>query len=211
MKISGVATMHAPAGQVWAALNDPAVLVVAIPGCERLEQTGPDSYRFVLTAGVASIRGTYSGEISLSDQREPSSFVLTASAAGGPGTASTSVQIRLAAADDGYTELTYDADAVVAGMIASVGQRMIAAVAQRLAGDFFTSVDDAISGNGTLPGQPPPLAVPADGQPADESAPGAYLPPPRPAPGPFGRGVLTGAAAALAGVAVGRLLGRRGR
>ena len=40
MKISGAATLHAPADQVWTALNDPAVLVRTIPGCEQLEATG---------------------------------------------------------------------------------------------------------------------------------------------------------------------------
>ncbi len=67
MKVSGEATLHAPIARVWEALNDPAVLVRTIPGCERLESTGPDSYRMVVTAGVASIRGTYAGEVKLYD------------------------------------------------------------------------------------------------------------------------------------------------
>jgi carbon monoxide dehydrogenase subunit G len=226
MKISGVATMHAPAGQVWAALNDPAVLAATIPGCERLEPTGPDSYRFTVTAGVASIRGTYSGDISLEQQHEPSSFVLTATGAGGPGTVTTSVQVRLAASADGYTELSYDADAVVGGMIAGVGQRMLSSVAKRMAAEFFTSVDGVLAGNGAAAGLPAPLGAPGTG-PAQAALPGtapaaaapspaAYLGPARPAglpagtPG-FARGVLVGAAIALAGVAVGGLLGRRAR
>ena len=86
MKISGVATMHAPAARVWAVLTDPAVLVATIPGCERFEADGPDSYRFAVAAGVASIHGIYTGEVSVSQQREPSSFMLTASGAGEPGT-----------------------------------------------------------------------------------------------------------------------------
>ena len=47
-----------PARAVWAALNDPAVLVRTIPGCQQLEEVGPDAYRMTLTAGVASIKGT---------------------------------------------------------------------------------------------------------------------------------------------------------
>ncbi len=214
MKINGVATMHAPADRVWAALNDPAVLVAAIPGCERLETTGPDSYRFILTAAVASIQGTYSGEISLSDRREPSSFVLTASGAGGPGTVSTSVQIRLAATADGITELSYDADAVVAGMLAGVGHRVLASVAKRVVGDFFISVDDVLSGTGARGALAAELAAGAN-EPATTAAPaGVYFPPEPSGPAAsqgFGRGVLVGAAAALAGVAVGSLLGRKGR
>ncbi|HXB46867.1 MAG TPA: carbon monoxide dehydrogenase subunit G [Streptosporangiaceae bacterium] len=148
MRISGAATMHAPAGRVWAALTDPAVLVAAIPGCEQFEPAGPDTYRFTVAAAVASIQASYTGEVSLSQQQQPSSFVLTASGAGAPGTVTTSVQIRLADIANGTTELSYDADAVIGGLIAGVGQRMLSSVARRLAGAFFSSVDEFLVGTG---------------------------------------------------------------
>ena len=53
MKIAGTAVLHAPADRVWAALNDPAVLVRTIPGCSSLEPDGPDRYRMTVIAGVA--------------------------------------------------------------------------------------------------------------------------------------------------------------
>ncbi len=213
MKISGAATMHAPARQVWAALTDPAVLAATIPGCERLDPTGPDSYDLTLTAGVASIQGTYAGQVSLSQQQEPTSFLLTASGSGGPGTVSTTVQVRLADTAAGHTELSYDADAVIGGLIAGVGQRMLASVAKRMAGEFFGSVDDVLAGRAGV--ARPQAARAGPGQQEAAAPPGGYLPPGRPAaaaagPG-FGRGVLVGAAIALAGVAVGSLLGRRAR
>jgi len=221
MKISGAATMHAPADKVWIALNDPAVLVRTIPGCEQLEATGPDSYRLTVTAGVASIKGTYTGEVALSEKQEPASFLMTASGAGGPGTVSTSVQVRLAANGDGGTELSYDADAVIGGMIASVGQRMLVSVAKKMAREFFDSVDDVLTGRvAPAAGSQAAVAVPAPagmgeaGQAAAVPVPGVYVAPRRPvAPtcSGFLRGVLVGAAVALAGVAVGSLLGRRAR
>jgi carbon monoxide dehydrogenase subunit G len=221
MKISGAATMHAPADKVWTALNDPAVLVRTIPGCEQLEATGPDSYRLTVTAGVASIKGTYTGEVALSEKQEPASFLMTASGAGGPGTVSTSVQVRLAANGDGSTELSYDADAVIGGMIASVGQRMLVSVAKKMAREFFDSVDDvltgrvapAVAGSQAAVAVPTPAGVGEAGQ-AAVPVPGVYVAPRRaaaPAGSGFLRGVLVGAVVALAGVAVGSLLGRRAR
>jgi uncharacterized protein len=208
MKVSGVATMHAPARRVWDALNDPAVLVATIPGCERLEATGPDSYRMRVTAGVASVRGTYSGEISLSERLEPKSFLMVASGSGGPGTVSTSVRVKLADTADGLTEISYDADAEIGGMLAGVGQRMLASVAKRMAAEFFAAVDDVLTGR----------VVPAAAGQATASggtAPAAFVAPARATSASrasdFGRGVLVGAAAALAGVLVGALLGRRSR
>jgi uncharacterized protein len=146
MRISGAATMHAPAGQVWAALTDPAVLAAAIPGCQQFTQVGPDAYRFTIAAAVASLQASYTGEVSLSQQQEPSSFVLTASGTGLPGTVTTSVQIRLAGIAEGTTELSYDADATIGGLIAGLSQHLLSTVAKRLVGTFFSSVDEILAG-----------------------------------------------------------------
>ena len=206
MKISGVATMHAPADRVRAALSDPNVLVATIPGCERLEPAGPDSYRFTVAAAVASIHGVYTGEVSLSEHQEPCSFVLTANGAGEPGTVSTSVQVRLADAAGGTTELRYDADAVIGGLIAGVGQRLLASVASRMAGEFLRSVDKVLAGEGVVIGQ---AAAPAPRPPAPP--PAAAPPAAARAASGFVRGMLVGAGVTLAGVAVRGLIGRRAR
>jgi len=203
VKVSGQATLHAPIDRVWTALNDPAVLVRTIPGCERLEATGPDAYAMTVTAGVASIKGTYSGEVKLHDQQPPASFVMSASGAGGPGTVSTEVQVRLEEVD-GATRLTYDADAVVGGMIGGVGQRMLAGVAKKTAGEFFAAVDDVLTGKA-----PALVTAPATAASAQD---GVYVAPPKPAravPEGFATGAVVGAVIALAGVLVGGLLGRR--
>jgi carbon monoxide dehydrogenase subunit G len=203
MKVSGDAVLHAPVERVWSALNDPAVLVQTIPGCERLEATGPDSYRMVVTAGVASIKGTYSGQVALTDQQEPTSFLMVASGAGGPGTVSTEVRVSLADVGDGSTRLSYDADAVVGGVVAGVGQRMLVGVAKKMAGEFFSAVDDVLTGKTAAAAQ---AVTSVDGAPAYVSTVAA-----RPAFGGEGflRGALVGAAIALAGVVVGGLLARR--
>lgn len=158
MKVSGDATLLGPAERVYAVLTDPAVLVRTIPGCERLEQVGEDSYRMVVTAGVASIKGTYVGEVLLAEQRPPHSFVLRASGSGAPGTVSADVHIELAG-DGGTTTLTYAADAVVGGMIGGVGQRILTGVAKKTAGEFFAAVNGVLSGVGTAPADTPRAEV----------------------------------------------------
>ncbi|HJU98688.1 MAG TPA: carbon monoxide dehydrogenase subunit G [Jiangellaceae bacterium] len=208
MKVNGTAVLHAPRERVWTALQDPAVLVQTIPGCQQLEQVGPDSYRATVTAGVASIKGTYSGDVRLSDQAEPDSFLLHASGAGAPGTVSADVRVTLAAADDGTTRLDYDADAVVGGAIGGVGQRMLAGVAKKTAGEFFAAVDDVLTGRAELAPAAMPPAEPA-GVPA-VAAPAVYTAPPRQRPAvPVGvvlGAVVVGALIALAGVLIGRLI-----
>lgn len=207
MRISGVATMHAPAGQLWTALADPAVLVAAIPGCERLERAGPGAYRFTVAAKVASVEGICTGEVRLTQQQEPSSFALTVSSAGAPGTVSSLVQVRLADTAEGTTEVSYDAEAEIAGPIAGVGQRLLSGVAKRMAGEFVSSVNEALAGT-TAPGPPVPASpVPVSTVPASTGPRSASL---REKAG-FARGMLAGVAVTLAGVAAARLIGRKDR
>jgi carbon monoxide dehydrogenase subunit G len=210
MRIAGNATLHAPVETVYAALRDPRVLVRTIPGCERLEQVGEDAYQMTVTAGVASVRGTYAGDVRLTDQRAPHGFVLRASGSGAPGTVSADVTVELSPGDNGTTELSYDADAVVGGMIGGVGQRLLTGVAKRTAGDFFTAVDQVLTGAVEE-------AVPADGAAppgSGEAGPRLYSAPARraaPPGGDFAAGVVLGAAAALLGALVGGWLARRAR
>ena len=211
MKVNGSATLHAPREKVWAALNDPAVLVRTIPGCQQLEEVGPDAYRMTITAGVASIKGTYQGDVALTDQEQPGAFTLRASGAGAPGTVSADVKVTLAEAD-GTTRLEYDADAIVGGMIGGVGQRVLSGVAKKTAGEFFQAVDDVLTGK--APSVPSPREEAAGPVGAAAGMPGVYTAPAAAPKGPFGRedfrwGVILGAAAALAGAIVGGLLARR--
>ncbi|MBO3748200.1 carbon monoxide dehydrogenase subunit G [Streptosporangiaceae bacterium NEAU-GS5] len=152
MKVVGSALLGAPRAQVWAALQDPAVLVRTIPGCERLEAVGDEVYKMTVSAGVASVKGVYQGEVALTDPEEPERFVLRARGQGTPGTVDATVQVRLSEVDGG-TRVDYDADAVVGGMIGGVGQRMLGSVAKRTAGEFFSAVESAILSADETPAQ----------------------------------------------------------
>lgn len=203
MKVNGSAVLAGDRQRVYQALNDPAVLAGAIPGCESLVALGEDRYRMTVTAGVASIKGTYDGEVALSEQRAPESFTLRARGAGAPGTVDATCRVTLIEQDGGTTRLEYAADAVVGGVVGGVGQRMLTGVAKKMAGQFFGNVDDVLTGRA-------PTMAPVAPQPATPVATGggervpAWL---------VLAGVAAGAGWALAGVLVGWRLarGRAGR
>ena len=218
MKLAGEAVLHAPVDRVWTALRDPAVLVATIPGCERLVATGPDSYDMTVTAGIASIKGSYAGTVSLTELPEPNTYLMKASGAGGPGTVSAEVTLTLVpdgAAGEG-TRLRYDADAVIGGVIGGVGQRMLIGVAKKLAGEFFSSVDDVLTG--ARPATVAPTEVSAgsarDAMPMvyrDSAVPGRQGEGRAGEAAPFMLGAVFGAAAALLGVLVGARTARLNR
>jgi carbon monoxide dehydrogenase subunit G len=210
MRIAGNATLHAPVETVYAALQDPAVLVRTIPGCERLEQVGEDAYQMTVTAGVASVRGTYAGDVRLTDQNAPHGFVLRANGSGTPGTVSANVTVGLTPGDNGTTVLTYDADTTIGGMIGGVGQRLLTTVAKRTATEFFTAINQSLTGEEAAE-EVAEAGARADGGgagPRVYTAPGRRRTPGLPG-GEFAAGVALGAAAALLGALVGGYLARR--
>jgi len=223
MKITGSANLAAEPHQVWDAFHDPEVLARCLPGCQRLTELGPDRYAMTVTAGVAAIRGTYDGEVSLHDPEHPGSFTMKAFGAGSPGTVDADVVVRLAPAAVGGTELTYEADAAVGGMIGGVGQRMLAGVTRKMAGQFFAAVDADIGGApaGVAASEPTPAvageAKGPGGIPATVGAPsggvgtvyaGRAAPSEASRVRDFALGVFAGGAIALAGVVVGWAIGR---
>ena len=222
MRIAGTATLHAPVEAVYAALQDPRVLVRTIPGCERLEQLGEDAYAMTVTAGVASVRGTYAGDVRLTDHQAPNAFRLRANGSGTPGTVAADVTVNLSPGDNGTTVITYDADAVVGGMIGGVGQRLLTTVAKRTAGEFFGAVEEVLTSGGVaaaegeagalLPGGADEVGA-ADRAGAGGAGPRVYSAPAHPRAafpgGDFAAGVAFGAAAALLGALVGGYLARR--
>ena len=213
MNLDGSAVLHGTPEEVWTVITDPAVLARTIPGCEALEMVGPDEYKMTVSVGVGAIRGTYAGEVRLTDQQRPSSYVMHASGAGAPGNVRAKVTITLQPTDEGTT-LTYSADAVVGGPVAGVGQRMITGVAKRMAGQFFTAVDAELTG--AVPAPRPSSAavsstdaVPAATPAAPPEAPRTALAAPSADLRTLAVGAVGGAGLTLLGVVVGWLLGRR--
>jgi carbon monoxide dehydrogenase subunit G len=217
VNLDGSAVLHADPDRVWSVITDPAVLARTIPGCESLERVGDDEYKMNVSVGVGAIRGTYAGEVKLSDQQRPSSYVMHASGAGAPGNARATVTINLEPADGGTTALSYSADAVIGGPVAGVGQRMITGVAKRMAGQFFKAIDDELTGKAVpVAAAAPPAAgaaVPAAAAPgapqvfAGRAATAGAVPADVKT---LALAAVGGAAITLIGVLVGYRLGHRG-
>jgi hypothetical protein len=216
MRITGTATLHAPVEQVWAGLHDVALLRRAIPGCEQFEALGGGTCRTTLSAGVASFQGTFQGEVKVVEERRPASLRLKATGVGQPGTVTADITLGLTDAGDGTTRIAYDVEVVVGGQIASIGSRLLAAVATKAAQEFFTALDAALGGAATA--AETASAQAQDGAPAATAQAGTataapattFTAPAAPvAGGDAVQGAVLGAGLALLGVLVGGVLGRR--
>ena len=139
----GEVLISAPPAEVWRRLIDPAELATIVPGCQRLQQEGPDRYSAEVTIGVAGIRGLYAAEIELKDKREPQSVRLVGKATGALGFGAGEGVVTLAP-DDGGTRLTYHYRADIGGKVAAVGQRLLSTVTRVLIAQFFRALERRI-------------------------------------------------------------------
>jgi uncharacterized protein len=140
MKIDGTHELNVKRERVFKKLVDPDVLKRCIPGCERLELTGENTYATTMKAGVGSIKGIFTGNVRLEEIRPPEHFRMIVDGKGQPGFLKGNGSIDLAE-KDGATVITFTGDVNVGGTIASVGQRMIQGSAKMMATEFFTAIE----------------------------------------------------------------------
>ncbi len=174
MDFSGEYRIPAPRQKVWEALNDPAILQQAIPGCESLEKTSDTELKAQVRMRVGPVSAKFGGKVTLSDFDPPNSYRISGEGQGGAaGFAKGGAVVKLA--DDGSgTVLTYTADAQVGGKIAQVGARLIEGTAKKLADEFFGKFAELVGG----PAEPAPQSAGAAATPvtAPPSAPGPASP-----------------------------------
>ena len=138
MELNSTRIVDAPPDKVWAALNDPAVLKEAVPGCETLERVGDNEWRAVVAAKVGPVSARFNGRMTLADLDPPRGYTLKFEGQGGAaGFASGEAKVSLAPADADRTALSYTAKAQVGGKLAQIGSRLIDGAAAKMADDFF--------------------------------------------------------------------------
>src|SRR3989454_10089292 len=132
MKLEGTHQLHASRERVYQSLVDPQVLQRCIPGCERLEKTGDNTYAATIRAGVGSIKGVFNGNVKLEDMRPPEHYRLVVDGKGAPGFLKSSGDFELEA-QAATTIIKYTGEVQVGGAIATVGQRIIQGTAKLMA------------------------------------------------------------------------------
>lgn len=140
MKVDGNVTMSGAQQQVYDTLSDPEALRHCLPGCEKFDEVSPGRYETILKAGVAGIKGTFTGTVTLSDAKPPESYTLTVEGTFSGGFVKGVGQISLAA-DGDKTKVAYLGDGQVGGPLASIGQRLMAPAARMVVGQFFRCMD----------------------------------------------------------------------
>jgi carbon monoxide dehydrogenase subunit G len=146
MRFSGTERIPASRGRVWQFLTDPNAVATCVPDVESIEAVDPARFKAQVKAGIGPVRGKFGFDVTWQQLDEPSHAHMTAQGKT-PGSAVTvDSTMDLAEADDGATELAWNADVVVHGMIASVGARLLDGFAKKQTEQFFRCIRDQLSG-----------------------------------------------------------------
>ena len=175
MDMTGERRIPAPREIVWAALNDPAVLKAAIPGCESLEKLGDNELKATAAIKIGPISARFSGKVQLTDLDPPNSYRISGEGQGGvAGFAKGGASVRLTEETPDITVLSYDVKAQVGGKLAQLGARLIDATAKQMADAFFDRFTAQVATANPVAADGPVAAVadaPASARPVVHAAP----------------------------------------
>ena len=157
MKLEGTYTFDAPREVVWQALLDPEILAKAMPGGEKLEQTGDNEYKARLKIKVGPVQGQFEGTVALSDIHAPHSYRMHVDGKGAPGFMKGEGEVHLEE-QNGSTLMHYSGEAQIGGRIASVGQRLLDSSAKALTRQSLDALHQQIKARTQPPhpDEPPP-------------------------------------------------------
>ncbi len=146
MNVSGSYELPVPPERVWQAVHDVDILRETLPDCEKLEQTGAGTYAGVARIGIAVVRGTYTGTVRLSEEREPEFLRISVAARSGHAEFKGEGSMTLEPAEQG-SRVIYSGEARVFGPVAAVGQRLIPSATKSLCERFLQNLERRLTGS----------------------------------------------------------------
>jgi carbon monoxide dehydrogenase subunit G len=139
MNIEGTYTLQAPSTEVWHSLLDMQLLQQSIPGIESLTQVSKQTYAVVLTLKQAPLKGTYQGQITLSEQHYPYQYRFIFEGEGEHGSISGTGSIHLHEHNE-TTIITYKGTVTDSKRGMLLPPKLVKGAAKLLIQQFFTTL-----------------------------------------------------------------------
>ena len=147
MQLTGKHVVNADPARVWAMLMDADTLAKIVPGISALERTSENSFKSTVAIKLGPVSSAFTGNLQMEVITEQKEFTLKVQQNSKVGNASAAIKINLAAVYANQTEVSFDGDIKLSGMLASMGQRVLGGVANTLSKQFFTNMEKEIAGS----------------------------------------------------------------
>lgn len=145
MTLNGTYTVNAPAQTVWNMLMDPDTLARVTPGITSLERIDADNFKAVAEVKFGPVGGAFSGNLKISDRKEPEHFTIEIQQNSKIGNANAVVHLNMKALSASQTEVSFEGDVKLSGMLATMGGRVVTPVANLLSKQFFEALEKEVA------------------------------------------------------------------
>ena len=145
MHLEGTHTLSAPPQHIWNLLMDSEVLARITPAISRLEPLGEDKYKAIAEVKLGPVKGSFSGDMELSDKKEPEHFTLHMRQNSRMGNVDAAGRIELQSQGNAETKVAFTGDAKLSGTLARMGQRVLGGVANTMVKQFFQNLEEELA------------------------------------------------------------------
>ena len=158
IEFSGEFESDHPPEELWNYFTDPDVLADCAPGCDHIEQVSESELEATITVGVGSVKPTFDVDMTVVEADRPNRLVMEAGGDASRNSFETVAEMDLVSNGNGGTTATWHAETNVSGLIASLGQRALGSVAERIVNNFFEDLeakaDEGVPAESKISGKP---------------------------------------------------------
>jgi carbon monoxide dehydrogenase subunit G len=141
MQLTGKHVVNASPLKIWEMLMDTNTLARIVPGISRLEKTGDNTYKSIIEIKMGPVNSSFAGDLQMEDIKDPEGFTLKVQQNSKIGNAKAAIKISLSPINDNQSEVAFDGDVNLSGMLAAMGQRLIGGVSNTLTKQFFANLE----------------------------------------------------------------------
>lgn len=137
-----------PKERVWAFFDQPSAVAECVPGVESITEIEPDVFTVLVTQSVGPFSATFEARLQITEKLvgERIAFKATGKAVRGAiGNFRAESAVSLLSSGRG-TKVKVDSEAALAGVLGSVGQKVIAKQAEKVTAEFAAKLERRLKG-----------------------------------------------------------------
>ncbi len=140
MNLKGTHKVNASAKKIWDLLMDTDTLARITPAITKLEKIDAENFKAIADVKIGPINGAFTGNLKISELVEPQSFTLAVQQNSKIGNADVAMKMNLNSLSESETEVSFDGNVKLTGMLNTMGQRVITPIANMLTKQFFDAL-----------------------------------------------------------------------
>ena len=142
MEFEGEFESDLPREELWNYFTDPDVLADCAPGTDSISMESPHELTATISVGVGSVKPTFDVDAVVTRADRPELLEMQVDGNASRNAFDAVAEMDLRERDDGGTTAHWSATTNVSGMIASLGQRALGSVTDKLVNDFFEDLEE---------------------------------------------------------------------